>query len=105
MNFGECNENSYLVNERQQLCFRKKEKQKRCSSSLAAPQYKKLEFHFLTFKIWEMLIDFSESVMDPFSELIMIMLELERLLEIMWRKPLNFAGNKSPLQSCFPFLV
>lgn len=41
VSFGECNENFYLVNERQQLCFRKKKKQKRCLSSLVAPQYKK----------------------------------------------------------------
>lgn len=82
MSFGECNENSYLVNERQELCFRKKKKQKRCPSSLVAPQYKKLELYFLTFTIWVMLIDFSESVMDPFSELIMDILELERLLAL-----------------------
>lgn len=75
MSFDECNENSYLVNERQQ-------EHKRCPSSLAAPQYKKREFHFLTFMTWVMLTDFSESVTDPFSELIMDIVELQRLLAL-----------------------
>lgn len=75
MSFDECNENSYLVNERQQ-------EHKRSPRSLVVPQYKKREFHFLTFMTWVMLTDFSESVTDPFSELIMDRVELQRLLAL-----------------------
>ena len=43
--------------------------------------------------LYDTKIDFSESIMDPFSEFIMDILELERLLENMQRKPLNFPGK------------